>query len=178
MLLSSLKFSFRRLPGRLRSEPEQVSSYRFSVEETHFGDTPNNLAISICFFSPLFNRPTICHFCGQGTFFYLFFAKLKIFCCEKRFSFQTYVLKWIKLLSFKIKKFREVWLEEKQSNKINLEKRKVSAFAAFHNTKKCGIELDIMSSETEISLFKTFIQPVWYGKLVIVNKEKDKMRKI
>ncbi|RNA29714.1 hypothetical protein BpHYR1_005738 [Brachionus plicatilis] len=36
--------SFRGLPERLRSEAEPVSSYRFLVEETHFGDTPNNLA--------------------------------------------------------------------------------------------------------------------------------------
>ncbi|RNA16591.1 hypothetical protein BpHYR1_011517 [Brachionus plicatilis] len=46
--------SFRGLPERLRSKTEPVSSCRFLVEETHFGDTPNNLAISFCFLSPLF----------------------------------------------------------------------------------------------------------------------------
>ncbi|RNA09294.1 hypothetical protein BpHYR1_015316 [Brachionus plicatilis] len=40
------------------------SSCRFLVEETNFGDTPNNLAASFCFLSPLFSRPTICHFSG------------------------------------------------------------------------------------------------------------------
>ncbi|RMZ96373.1 hypothetical protein BpHYR1_007105, partial [Brachionus plicatilis] len=37
--------SFRGLPERLRSETVPVSSYRFLVEEAHYGDTPNNLAI-------------------------------------------------------------------------------------------------------------------------------------
>ncbi|RNA03273.1 hypothetical protein BpHYR1_029454 [Brachionus plicatilis] len=54
--LKSVAISFRGLPERLRSESEPVSSYRFLVEETHFGDTPNNLAISFCFLSPLFRR--------------------------------------------------------------------------------------------------------------------------
>ncbi|RNA35947.1 hypothetical protein BpHYR1_018789 [Brachionus plicatilis] len=38
--------SFQGLPERLRSETEPVSSYRFLVEEPHFGDTPDNLAFS------------------------------------------------------------------------------------------------------------------------------------
>ncbi|RNA29371.1 hypothetical protein BpHYR1_047952 [Brachionus plicatilis] len=34
--------NFQGLPERLRSETEPVSSYRFLVEEPHFGDTPDN----------------------------------------------------------------------------------------------------------------------------------------
>ncbi|RMZ98664.1 hypothetical protein BpHYR1_050167 [Brachionus plicatilis] len=62
--LKSVAISFRGLPERLRSETVPVSSYRFLVEETHFGDTPNNLAISFYFLSQIFSRPTIYHFCG------------------------------------------------------------------------------------------------------------------
>ncbi|RNA19635.1 hypothetical protein BpHYR1_009304 [Brachionus plicatilis] len=62
-----ISISFRGLPERLRSETVPVSSYRFLVEETHFGDTPNNLAISFCFLSQIFRRPTIYHFCGLDT---------------------------------------------------------------------------------------------------------------
>ncbi|RNA24023.1 hypothetical protein BpHYR1_001161 [Brachionus plicatilis] len=62
--------SFQGLPELLLLETELVSSYRFSVEETHLGDTPNNLAISFCFLFPIFSRPTICHFYGLNTFFY------------------------------------------------------------------------------------------------------------
>ncbi|RNA05579.1 hypothetical protein BpHYR1_048825 [Brachionus plicatilis] len=77
--LKSVAISFQGLPERLRSEKEPVSSYRFLVEETHFGDTPNNLTFSFSFLSLLFSRPTIYHFCGLDTFFSPIFCQIKNF---------------------------------------------------------------------------------------------------
>ncbi|RNA19246.1 hypothetical protein BpHYR1_048101 [Brachionus plicatilis] len=71
--------SFQGLPERLRSETEPVSSYRFLVEEPHFGDTPDNLAFSYCFLSQIFSRTTIYHFCGLDTFFSPIFCQIKDF---------------------------------------------------------------------------------------------------
>ncbi|RNA26426.1 hypothetical protein BpHYR1_028774 [Brachionus plicatilis] len=63
-----------------------------------------------------------------------------------------------------MKKFREYLNAVRRTtyNKINLEKRKLAAFAVFHNMKKCGIESDIMLSETKVGLFKTITQPLIY----------------
>ncbi|RNA42460.1 hypothetical protein BpHYR1_052886 [Brachionus plicatilis] len=54
--LKSVAISFQGLSERLRSETEPVSSYRFLVEEPHFGDTPDNLAFSGSFFIPSYNK--------------------------------------------------------------------------------------------------------------------------
>ncbi|RNA38887.1 hypothetical protein BpHYR1_032785 [Brachionus plicatilis] len=77
--LKSVAISFRGLLERLRSETEPVSSYSFLVEETHFGDTLDNLAISFCFLSQIFSRTTIYHFCGLDTFFSPIFCQIKDF---------------------------------------------------------------------------------------------------
>ncbi|RNA10689.1 hypothetical protein BpHYR1_038849 [Brachionus plicatilis] len=75
--LKPVAISFQGLPERLRSETEPVSSYHFLVEEPHFGDTPDNLALSICFLSQIFSRTTIYHFYGLDTFFSPIFCQIK-----------------------------------------------------------------------------------------------------
>ncbi|RNA38997.1 hypothetical protein BpHYR1_041675 [Brachionus plicatilis] len=50
---------FRGISEQLQLDTIPVSSCRFLV-----GDTPNRLAVSFCFLSPLFSRPMICYFSG------------------------------------------------------------------------------------------------------------------